>query len=163
MKVLLFAILPLIGVPVLADKPQSAAPESPPLLTAAQLQAILSCPAPRRASDSEDSEGSTLQADCTARCLDGSVRFCSGSSCQAADSYCSPSLQQGYCWSDVEGYKFCNDTGDRCPDPCLNKSPLCRDIHGTYCKYSGITCYDELAECIPTTCNCVQGTYRCLY
>ena len=71
---------------------------------------------------------------CTATCWDGSSRTCTGSSCSAVDSSC-PS-QQGYCWSNAEGYKYC----PACPiedcehdgEPCV-KNLQCGTCFGYQC------------------------------
>jgi hypothetical protein len=161
MRFHLLAILALIGLPVLAETPENAATaETLPVLTAMQWQTLLSCPAPRLASDSGES---TTQSDCTATCLDGTTRTCTGTSCSARDTLCSTSFRQGYCWSNTEGYKYCNDTVGDCPSPCPGLSPLCWEIHGTSCTHGSVSCYDQISGCILTTCECVQGTYRCMY
>jgi hypothetical protein len=75
---------------------------------------------------------------CTATCHDGSSRTCSGTSCSAVDSAC-PS-QQGYCWSNAEGYKYC----PTCPvedcehdgEPCV-KDLQCGTCFGFQCVCRG--------------------------
>lgn len=75
---------------------------------------------------------------CTATCHDGSSRTCSGTSCSAVDSAC-PN-QQGYCWSNAEGYKYC----PTCPvedcehdgEPCV-KDLQCGTCFGLQCVCRG--------------------------
>jgi hypothetical protein len=64
--------------------------------------------------------GVEASSDCTAHCRDGSTRTCTGSSCSAVDYSC-PN-QSGYCWSDLEGYKYCPNTcpPQGCTASCAN-------------------------------------------
>lgn len=145
MRFVLFAMLPLmLGFPLWADTSESAAaPEDAPVLTACQLQAILS----------SDFGDPTIESDCTARCQDGSTRTCSGSTCAAQDTSCYPTIEQGYCWSDLEGYKYCNDA--------CTCSPSCEEVHDTGCHSGSTICYDTLRNCKAYTCVCYLGRYQC--
>lgn len=90
---------------------------------------------------------------CTAFCDDGTTRTCSGGSCSAVDSSCSPTVR-GYCSSDVEGTKYC-------PTPTCFCTPTCNDLNGQFCKSSG-TCYTGSGHfCQAHTCDCINFAYSC--
>ena len=151
MKTLLIAGLCLIALPALAAQPtapQAVTADAP--IAAAQSAGACQASAPL---------GSFPVAElsiCIADCSDGSTVTCSGSSCSAVDAAC-PYGEQGHCWSNTEGTKYC----PACPPlPC---SPLCSDVEGSFCvKDWTTTCYDPALGCRrPLTCACHNGAYIC--
>lgn len=131
-------VLVLFALPVLADS-ASPAPEL--------RAAIFAAPAGTCAPPAVEKGGLTrkgglpgAESVCTAHCQDGSTRTCSGTSCSATDSSC-PS-QQGYCWSNSEGYKYC---------PVCQQAPC----------YTSTTCLDgSQVSCYGTPGTCFS-VYQC--
>jgi hypothetical protein len=61
-----------------------------------------------------------VSGSCTATCWDTTARTCTGSSCSAVDSDCPD--EQGYCWSNAEGFKYCQT----CPaGDCGSDGQMC--------------------------------------
>jgi hypothetical protein len=88
-----------------------------------------------------------VSGSCTATCWDTTARTCTGSSCSAVDSNCP--TQQGYCWSDAEGYKFCT--------PCPTGD----------CELDGEICFSnsDCGYCMGYQCICrtlTTGKKRCI-
>jgi hypothetical protein len=95
-------LLVLPGAAAWADSPPSTAPSAADFL--ATLASGSQCSPLQLAGGLEEPPGT--DADCSARCQNGSTVSCTGTSCEAADWSCS-SGQRGYCWSNWEGYKYC--------------------------------------------------------
>lgn len=97
--------------------------------------------------------GIGAQSDCTADCWDGSSVTCDqGTSCSATDSACM--AERGHCWDNFNGYQYCPECVESCPEP------TCDQLHGQSCK-TGTTCYGWPPSCLTYSCNCWNGTLIC--
>ena len=128
-------LIPMAAMAAMAPTAAAPANWSPPILT----------------TEAPVFSFSTL-SDCTANCADGTTRVCSGSQCYAQDSIC-PATARGYCWSDVEGYKYCPD--------CVCRAPSCDDLDGQACT-SGHVCSQVInGTCRKFSCSCTNNQYLC--
>lgn len=104
-------VLLLVAAPAAADAPGSTdAPAGTKACqqTAATVAGGITVQAEAQGSGGEIS-GPGAQADCYARCKDGSYLKCSGSTCNATDTDCSTNTS-GSCYGSGTGWKYCNDT-----------------------------------------------------
>jgi hypothetical protein len=124
------ALLPAPGAPLLWAASSLAVADGS---CAGLAESMLSAPLAVEASTS---------GCCSATCQSGSSVICCGTSCSATDAACM--IQQGFCWSNTEGYKYCPACG--CPGgdcgchglPCTQNSQ-CGTCAGLQCKCLGPT------------------------
>lgn len=79
---------------------------------------------------------------CIAQCDSGTLT-CTGTSCSATDRNC-PSTQ-GFCWSNVEGFKYCSP----CPSSCTAQCAFGPDVtcSGTSCSATDSDCPSQVGFC----------------
>lgn len=138
----------LFVAPALAGPP--AEPVGPEVLAAIFAQAPGQCAA-STVGPAEGPGDSGTDADCTARCQDGSTRTCTGTSCQARDYSCSAG-QRGYCWSNWEGYKYC-------PMPTCPTSPCYAQTQCSNGSTVSCTGYNQDCFSVPNCYAHCDGQY----